>query len=78
MSQLRALGTVTQSLVLLSMHVFSNLGYRFCDLDIDACIFKENVPIEIFNISFEKHSEIRKKVMIISNINDFLGGLLWF
>ena len=31
----------------------SNYGCRFSDLDVGACIFQENVPIEISNISIE-------------------------
>ena len=32
----------------------SNLGCRFfSDLDVGACIFKDIVPIETFNVSFE-------------------------
>ena len=52
-------------------------SYFLRNLDVGACIFKENLPIETFNILFEKqqnkrqkdtkitYTDVRKKVMVI-------------
>ena len=57
----------------------------FCELDVGACIFYENVSIETFNISFEGtqnklqygtniiSTEVRKRLWCLERVTTYRG-----
>ena len=48
-----------------------------CDLDVGACIYKKNVPLETFNISLESKAHKICNNMVLNYLHGGKGEKLW-